>query len=86
MGSEMALQIISCSIILFTSLQVCTSVQMKLTNIHCESLDESLVKFKVCRLKVIRRGVIAVNLHAQVFKAVNDTWVRMTKFVTPHRA
>lgn len=72
----MALQIISVSLILFTTLQVCTAVKMKLTNVHCESLDESLIKFRICRLKVIRRGVIALTIHAQLLQVVTDAVVR----------
>lgn len=42
----------------------------KFTNLQCEALDPSRLTFKECRLKLIKRGVVALNIHANVIKPV----------------
>ncbi|XP_073847086.1 uncharacterized protein [Musca autumnalis] len=37
-------------------------VDLKLTNLQCKSLNESVVKITECRLKVLRRGVVGLNI------------------------
>lgn len=53
----------------------------KFTNLQCEALDPSRLTFKECRLKLIKRGVVALNIHANILKPV--TYMLVRKKVRP---
>ncbi|CAD7006463.1 unnamed protein product [Ceratitis capitata] len=41
---------------------------IKLTNIDCKALDKPFADFQNCRLRVPKRGVIALWLHVKLFQ------------------
>ncbi|KAH8406836.1 hypothetical protein KR222_005763 [Zaprionus bogoriensis] len=49
------------------------------TNVQCEILDISHATFPVCNLKLIRRGVVALNIHMK-FKdpPTKQVWVNLS--------
>ncbi|XP_062127736.1 uncharacterized protein LOC133840090 [Drosophila sulfurigaster albostrigata] len=40
----------------------------RFTNVECEVLDASYVNFNLCDLKVLGRGIVALNIHAVMLK------------------
>ncbi|KAH8302739.1 hypothetical protein KR044_010239, partial [Drosophila immigrans] len=40
----------------------------RFTNLKCEVVDKSYVSFAKCNLKVVGRGIIAMNMHANLLK------------------
>ncbi|KAH8307449.1 hypothetical protein KR044_012590, partial [Drosophila immigrans] len=56
------------------------AVQFKLTNVICESLNESWVHIYDCRLKAISRNLTVFNFNATFFYPVNDIILEMQLF------
>ncbi|XP_062122259.1 uncharacterized protein LOC133836014 [Drosophila sulfurigaster albostrigata] len=48
---------------------------LKFTNVICQSLNKSLVRFEECRLRVFRRNMITFNLNATILHPVNVVYV-----------
>ncbi|XP_061398081.1 uncharacterized protein LOC133333808 [Musca vetustissima] len=66
--------------ILITYQNVIDGVDVKLTNLQCKSLNESVVKFSECRLKFIRRGVVGMNISVNVLQPLPDIFMEMGFF------
>lgn len=57
----------------------CEAAATKFTNLKCESLDANWVVFTQCRLKLIRRGVVSLNIYATVLKPATNIKVSYKK-------
>ncbi|XP_065369070.1 uncharacterized protein LOC135961499 [Calliphora vicina] len=44
------------------------SLYYKFTNVQCEDHDLKFSHFQTCNLKVVRRGVVALNIHVNLLK------------------
>uniref|UniRef100_A0A1I8MVZ5 Uncharacterized protein n=1 Tax=Musca domestica TaxID=7370 RepID=A0A1I8MVZ5_MUSDO len=55
-------------------------VDIKLTNLECKSLNDSVVQFSECRLKLIRRGVVGMNISVKVLQPLPDIFMEMGFF------
>ncbi|XP_075167905.1 uncharacterized protein LOC142240071 [Haematobia irritans] len=42
--------------------------ELRFTNIKCEELDRDFATFEKCRLKMVKRGIVALNVHVKLFK------------------
>lgn len=45
---------------------VVSGTNTRFTNIECEVLDPTFVAYKKCELKVLGRGVVGLNVYAQL--------------------
>ncbi|XP_037944249.1 uncharacterized protein LOC119677052 [Teleopsis dalmanni] len=60
---------------------VCVEAAVKLTNIKCVEFDRPFASFNDCRLKIIQRGIVALNLHVVLHQVpVNNVSVNVNLF------
>lgn len=62
-------------VLLTYAIHSASGVAMKLTNLECQSFDETVVVFKECRLKVIGRGQVSLNVYVNVVKPLRNIMV-----------
>ncbi|KAH8302732.1 hypothetical protein KR044_010236, partial [Drosophila immigrans] len=41
----------------------------RFTNVKCEVFERSLISFKECKLKILGRGIVGLNLHMEIYNS-----------------
>ncbi|KNC27750.1 hypothetical protein FF38_03128 [Lucilia cuprina] len=65
----------------FLNLSLLSQAHFKFTNFKCIELDKSFLTIPICKLKLIQRGVVAMELHFKLHKIpVNNVTIHVQLF------
>ncbi|KAI8119152.1 hypothetical protein CVS40_9453 [Lucilia cuprina] len=54
-------------------------INVKLTNLYCESFDKKLIEFRQCSLKAIKRDMTEISVYAKLkIKPLNSTSIKVS--------